>query len=164
MNPSTRQIRTFSNGQSLEYDAGVFDHWCTYVCNTDGTKNPPKDVEYFSTLDEMGRIYGAQRLYSDLRKIYTLTGKEINEKVLDYISLVSEEYQENHLKIEILFTVLYAAFIAEENRDRTKLGKRIKFLGIHQVLIEGISPGIAANYSRGMSWQNISKLCEERGF
>ncbi len=112
----------------------------------------------------MGRIYGAQRLYSDLRKIYTLTGKDINEKVLDYISLVSEEYQENHLKIEILFTVLYAAFIAEENRARTKLGKRIKFLGIHQVLIEGISPEIAANYSRGMSWQNISKLCEERGF
>lgn len=164
MTQTTRPIRTFSNGQSLEYDWGGFDLWCTFIRNPDGTKNPPRDVEYFSSLAELGKIYGTQRLYSDIKKIFVLTGKEFDAKVLDYISLVSEGYGENKLKIEILFTILYAAFIAEENKANTKLGKRIKLLGIHQVLIEDISPEIAANFSRGMPWHNISKLCEDRGF
>ena len=164
MNSTTRPIRTFSNGQSLEYDWGGFDYWCIFIRNQNESRNPPRDIEYFSNLVDLGKIYGFKRIYSDLKKIYVLAGKEIDGKVLDYISLVSEEYQEDCLSVEILFSIIYAAFIAEENKARTKLGKRIKLLGIHQILFEGISPDIAANYSKGMSWQNISKLCEERGF
>jgi hypothetical protein len=164
MNPTTRPIRTFANGDSLEYDTGVFDNWCTYLCKTDGTRNPPRDADYFSTLAELGKMYGPQRVYSDVRKIYVLTGKEINEKVFGYISLVSREYPDDSLKVEILFTILYAAFISEENKAKTKLGKRIKFLGIHQILIDGMNPEIAANFSKGMAWREISKLCDERGF
>lgn len=99
-----------------------------------------------------------------MKKIYILIGEEIDEKVLNYISLVSQEYLGDRVKVEILFTILYAAFISEENKANTKFGKRIKLLGIYQVLIGGIAPEIAANFSRGMHWQNISKLCEERGF
>jgi hypothetical protein len=93
-----------------------------------------------------------------------LTDKEINKKILDYISLVSEEYLEDRTKVEILFTILYAAFISEENKTHTKLGKRIKLLGIHQILFESKSPEDAANFSKGMPWRDISKLYEERGF
>ena len=164
MKSTTRPIRTFSNGQSLEYDWGGFDLWCTFIRNIDGTRKPPRDIDYFSNLAELGKIHGSQRIYSDIRKIYVLTEKEVEVKVLDYISLVSEEYKEDRLKIEILFSILYAAFIAEENKANTKLGKRIKLLGIHQILIEGITPEIAASFSRGMTWQNISKLCDEKGF
>lgn len=57
MNPTTRPIRIFSNGESLEYDSGVFDQWCIYLCKPDGPRNPPKDVEYFSTLKNLGKIY-----------------------------------------------------------------------------------------------------------
>jgi hypothetical protein len=164
MNPTTRPIRTFANGDSLEYDTGVFDNWCTYLCNPDGTRNPPRDAEYFSTLAELGKMYGSQRVYSDVKKIFVLTGKEINEKVFDYISLVSKEYSDDSPNVEILFTILYAAFISEENKANTKLGKRIKFLGIHQILIEGMNPEIAANFSKGMAWRDIAKLCDERRF
>lgn len=164
MNSMTRPIITFSNGQSLEYDWGGFDYWCIFIRNPDDSRNPPRDIDYFSTLVELGKIYGFPRIYSDVKKIYVLTGKEIDGKVLEYISLVSEEYPENHRKIEILFSIIYAAFISKENKARTKLGKRIKLLGIHQILTEGISPDIAVNFSKGMPWQNISKLCDERGF
>ena len=164
MNSTARKIRTFSNGQSLEYDWGGFDYWCIFIRKLDDSRNPPRDIEYFSNLVDLGKIYGFDRIYSDLKKIYLLSGKEIDEKVLKYISLVSEEYQENRLNVEILFSIIYAAFIAEENKARTKLGKRIKLLGIHQILKEGISPDIAANYSRGMPWQNISNICDKRGF
>jgi hypothetical protein len=161
---TTRPIRTFSNGESLEYDTGAFDGWCTYLRKTDGTRYPPRDADYFSTLAELGKVYGSQRLFTDLKKIFVLTGKEIDEKVLNYISLVSEEYLKNTLNVEILFTILYAAFISEENKSHTKLGKRIKFLGIHQILIEGKDPDITANFSRGMTWRDILKLCKDRGF
>jgi hypothetical protein len=164
VNHPTRLIKTFPNGESLEYDTGVFDTWCTYLRHADGTRTPPRDAEYFSTLVEIGRSHDSQRLYSDIKKIYILTDKEISKKILDYISLVSEEYPEDRIKVEILFTILYAAFISEENKAHTKLGKRIKLLGIHQILIEGKSPEDAANFSKGMSWRDISKLCEERGF
>lgn len=164
MNTTSRPIRTFSNGQSLEFDTGGFDEWCTYIRNPDGTRKPPRDFDYFTDIVNLGKIYGFQRIFLEIKKIYILTGKEIDERVLKYISLVSEEYANDSLNVEILFSILYAAFIAEENRAKTKLGKRIKLLGIHQILMEGVSPEIAANFSRGMSWQNISKLCEERGF
>jgi hypothetical protein len=159
-----RLIRTFSNGESLVYDTGIFDNWCAYHCKPDGTRNPPRDVDYFSSLVELANIYGPKRLYSDIKKIFILTGKEIDEKILRYISLVSEEYFENSMMIEIIFTILYAAFISEENKANTKLGKRIKFLGIHQILVEGIPAETAAIFSKGKSWQEISKLCEQRGF
>ena len=164
MNTTSRLIRTFCNGQSLEFDTGGFDEWCTYIRNPDGTRKPLRDFDYFSDIVNLGNIYGFQRIFLEIKKIYILTGKEIDERVLKYISLVSEEYATDSLGVEILFSILYAAFIAEENRAKTKLGKRIKLLGIHQILMEGIAPEIAANFSRGMSWQNISKLCEERGF
>ena len=164
MNTTSRPIRTFSNGQSLEFDTGGFDEWCTYIRNPDGTRKPPRDFDYFTDIVNLGKIYGFQRIFLEIKKIYILTGKEIDERVLKYISLVSEEYANESLNVEILFSILYAAFIAEENRAKTKLGKRIKLLGIHQILMEEMSPEIAANFSRGMSWQNISKLCEERGF
>jgi len=93
----------------------------------------------------LGNIYGFPRIFLDIKKIYVLTGKEIDERVLNYISLVSEEYAKDSLNVEILFSILYAAFIAEENRAMTKLGKRIKLLGIHQILKEGVSPGSVRN-------------------
>jgi hypothetical protein len=164
MNSTIRPIITFSNGQSLEYDWGGFDFWCIFVRSSDNTRNPPRDIDYFVNLVELGKTYGSPRIYLDIKKIYILAGKEIDEKVLEYISLVSEEYHDDCLRIEILFSIIYAAFIAEDNKARTKLGKRIKFLGIYQILVEGISPEIAVNFSKGMSWQEISKNCEQREF
>jgi hypothetical protein len=54
--------------------------------------------------------------------------------------------------------------VAEENKTNTKLGKKIKRLGVHQILIENMKPEIAANFSKGMKWQEISNECKIRGF
>lgn len=54
--------------------------------------------------------------------------------------------------------------IAEENKAGTVLGKRIKRLGVHQVLLENISPRIAANFSRGMRAKEIIGECIKRKF
>ncbi len=54
--------------------------------------------------------------------------------------------------------------IAEERKAGTRLGKRIKRLGIHMLLIENTPVQEAANFMRGMRWRDIARLCEERGF
>jgi hypothetical protein len=54
--------------------------------------------------------------------------------------------------------------IAEENKENTKLGKRIKRLGMYQTLVEKLDPFLAANFSRGMKWQEIDEECHKRGF
>lgn len=54
--------------------------------------------------------------------------------------------------------------VAEENKLGTKLGKRIKRLGIHQVLYDRYSPAAAASFSRGLSWTRIDNECKLRGF
>ncbi len=42
--------------------------------------------------------------------------------------------------MEIWFNVLYAGMVAEENKENAVLKKRIKRLGMHQVLIDGLEP------------------------
>ena len=54
--------------------------------------------------------------------------------------------------------------VAEENYHGTKLGKRLKRLGIHQILIEGMEVHVAAHWSRGKPWREIAEECERRGF
>jgi hypothetical protein len=82
---------------------------------------------------------------------------------------IAAKYQQapnDSLETEIIFTILFAAMVAEENKANTRLGAKIKRLGVHQVLMDTppISSRIAANYSRGMKWQEINKECSDRGF
>lgn len=63
-----------------------------------------------------------------------------------------------------MFTILYMAMIAEEKKEHTKLGKRIKRLGVHKLLIEGVPVNEAANFMRGMGWREIDKMCSKFGF
>ena len=54
--------------------------------------------------------------------------------------------------------------IAEENKAFTKLGKRIKRLGVYTLLIEKKPLKYSTNFMRGKRWREIDKLCKERGF
>ena len=54
--------------------------------------------------------------------------------------------------------------ISEEKVTYTKLGKRIKRLGVHLLLLENASVSYAANIMRGKKWYDIDADCKERGF
>jgi hypothetical protein len=84
--------------------------------------------------------------------------------VLDKIVESSEKYLEKKLVFRKVFTILYATMIAEENKAYSKLGKRIKRLGVHSILVEEMEVAQAANFMRGMGWRKIDELCRARGF
>ena len=54
--------------------------------------------------------------------------------------------------------------IAEENKKNTKLGKRIKRLGIYELLYGEKNVEYATNFMKGMNWRDIEQLCKEKGF
>lgn len=159
-----QKIKIFRDGSYLEYDSGKFDKWCVYLTHPDGSRRPPRDVDYFADLKALSEKYGTNRVYQDYVRVYEMTNKQVREQVLKFISQLAERYGIDALKVDIIFSVLYLAMIAEEQKQNTRLGKRIKRLGIHALLIEKQSVQDSANFMRGMGWRDIDALCRARGF
>ncbi len=159
-----QKLNQFSNGGIIEFDKGSFDEWCVYITKPNGERFAPTDVKYFLRLKKLGKKYGAQKIYDDFVVIYNRTNAEPKDEVFQLILLLSHFYEEDALEMEIWFNVLYAGMIAEENKNKAILKKRVKRLGMHQVLIEGIEPEVAANFSKGIKWQQLDRLMKARGF
>lgn len=157
-------IKEFNDGSLLEYDKGKFDDWCVYLTRPNQRRYAPTDIGYFTSLRELSTIHGARELYDSFVSIYNRTTNQLDAGTLRHISEVCAAYGDNSLDLDILFTIIYAGMVAEERKVNTKLGKRIKRLGMHQLLVEGMTPGIAANFSRGMGWRDIAGECQRRGF
>jgi len=159
-----RIIQYFSDGSYLEYDRGRIDEWCVYLVESNGSRRPPLDIDYFSDIKSLSVKYGVKSLYSAYVYVYENTGKEVNQNGLDAAEKASSNFGEDRLKLHKIFTILYMAMIAEENKRYTKLGKRIKRLGIYKLLYENATVDKAANFMRGMGWRDIDDLCRKRGF
>ena len=159
-----RRICKFSNGGFLEFDHGSFDNWCVYVVRPNGQRFAPSDLQYFSRLKKLAENYGNQKIYDDFTVIFNRVSKNIHPEIFDLIALLSRSYGKDQLEMEIWLSVLYAGMVAEENKENARLGKRIKRLGMHQVLIEGIVPGEAAVFSKGKKWRELDELMKTKGF
>jgi len=158
----------YSKTESIKFDKGKFDNFCvyiiTYMDNNSVTKHAPKDVEYFKDLVHLKKIYGVQ-IYNLFTKIYDNTSKKLNLNVADsIINYCDKFFIADKILCKKTFLILYYSMVAEENKVNTKLGKKIKRLGVHQILIENIEPNIAANFSKGMNWRKIELECKLRNF
>lgn len=157
-------IQNFPDGSLLLFDDGAFDPWCVYLQRPQQPRYAPKDIEYFSRLNELAAVYGNQKVYRDFVAIYARTAQNIDPSVLKMIHELAAGYAQHRLDAEILFTILYAGMVAEENRNNALLKKRIKRLGIHQLLLEDFTPQQAATFSRGKKWNELDRMCKARGF
>lgn len=157
-------VKRFSDGSYLEFAQGNFDEWCVYVTTPKGLRRPPLDRNYFSFLKRLAEQFGPQRVYNDFVRVYEETEKHVDEKVFSLIAHIASGYPGWELRVEQVFSILYLTMIAEENKANTRLGCRIKRLGVHCLLLEGLSVELAADFTRGMRWQDIAAMCSERGF
>jgi hypothetical protein len=160
----SNKINSFSNGGFIEFDSGCFDGWCVFVTNPGTRRFAPTDVQYFTRIKQISQKLGPQKIYDDFVVIYNRTTKTIDPKVFDLILALCKFYDEDAAEMELWFNVLYAGMIAEENKENAILKKRIKRLGIHQVLMDGISPEKAAVFSKGKKWRELDEIMLEKGF
>lgn len=157
-------VKRFSDGSYLEFARGNFDEWCVYVTTPKGLRRPPLDRNYFSFLKRLAEQFGPQRVYNDFVRVYEETEKHVDEKVFSLISHIASGYPGWELRVEQVFSILYLTMIAEENKAFTRLGRRIKRLGVYGLLLEDMSVEQAADFTRGMRWKDIAAMCSERGF
>ncbi|KMQ69794.1 hypothetical protein ACM39_01730 [Chryseobacterium sp. FH2] len=155
-------IKVFSNGGKLFYSEGNFDKWCVYYESGEKPMFPPTDKYYFKYLLRSSRMYST--IYDDLFSVFNQTTDRVEEEVLQNIVILSQKYGAYAIQFEILFTVIYCAMISEEKKEHTRLGKRIKMLGIHQLLKENFSVDEAADFSRNKSWKVLAAECNKYGF
>ncbi|MFH0919200.1 MAG: hypothetical protein V1913_02470 [Fibrobacterota bacterium] len=157
-------IRTFPDGARLAFGKGRFDPWCVYLKRPDKKWYAPRDRQYFSTLKKIAKKHGTEKLYRDFIVVYDTTGKSFVPAVLARIEHMAGDYGKEAGLVDLWFTVLYAGMVAEENKKSAVLKKRIKRLGVHQLLAEGMAPDKAAAFSRGKEAWMLDLLCRRRGF
>lgn len=157
-------IKNVRNRNVVEFDSGSFDSWCVYLTRPGQARYAPRDTEYFSRLRQLGNAHGHQRIYNDFVTYYTPTNRNIDANVLDLITRLADAYGNDAEEMDIWFSVIYAGMVAEENKAHAILKKRIKRLGMHQVLVEGLEANDAANFSRGRKWRELDALMKQKGF
>lgn len=153
-----------TNHSVVFFGRGKFDDWCVFLRSPEGKTTAPRDVEYFSQLRTIGNRFGRQKLYGDFVSVYAPTGKIVDPMILWRIKRLSLQYGEMTDEVEQWLTVVYYAMVAEENKEHAILKKRVKRLGIHQILMEDKSPEQAATFSKGKSASELDKLMLEKGF
>jgi hypothetical protein len=137
---------------------------CVYLSHPHQCRRAPSDTEYFSDFQKLAQTHTAQKIYDYFVIIYNLVAKQIDGKIFALIQKLSQTYGNDGAEIQILFSIVYAGMVAEQNKAFTKLGKRVKRLGMYQILIEGMPVQQAALYSKGKTWREIEKECKTRGF
>ena len=160
-----RLIKNLQNDRKVIFDSGKFDEWCVYVVEANGNKKAPFDETYFNELYDISCKYPQNKVYDDFVEIYDNTTKEIDDKVLSQIDeIVNTYHSEDKTIVEQWFTVIYAGMIAEENKENMVLKKRIKRLGVHQVLILSMPASEAARFSYGKPWKELDTIMKGFGF
>lgn len=155
----------FEDGSSYKFVFGSFDPWCVEYFKNNEAQERITDEISFKALLVYGKKVGYHNEYEDFVEIYNMMSDGIDEtEISKRIEIISEKYEEYKLKVNKLFHFLFMCMIAEDNKKRTVLGKRIKRLGVHRLLIEGISPKVAANETKHVKSNKISNMCTERGF
>lgn len=159
-----RIIKQLQNNRAVVFDSGKFDDWCVYVVESNGAKKAPFDETYFNDLQQISQKYANDKVYHDFVEIYERTTRNIDEGVLALIDEIVASYkQEDKIILEQWLTVLYAGMIAEENKEKAILKKRVKRLGMHQVLMLNMPARQAAKYSYGKNWRELDAIMRTLG-
>lgn len=151
------------NGFVIYYYRGRIDNWCVYVLKSKnkGLRWTPKDKEYFRWLQVQGKKYGNDKVYEDFLKLYDVIDKDTSfEEVVNITREINKGYPK---KFHYWWVILALTLIAEENKKFAPLGKKVKLLGVYNILKEGYSVAKTTQYMKGMKWYELEDLLIERG-
>jgi len=149
-----KRIYKFIDGTSIAFDAGNFDNWRVSIYRDDNYEGSPREVDFLIHL---------KTLDADIAWKYV---KETYDKIsvdLEPTDIKPSIPPDSRLGTIKMFWALAMTMYAEERRVGYILGKRIKLLGIHQLLKENFSPVEVSNWSRGKKWRELNEECKKRG-
>ena len=159
-----RLIKLVDSLIPVEFDTGTFDDWCVYITTPKSGRFAPTDLFYFGRLKALAQKHSYESIYTDFVEVYERTGPSLDYSILADITRLAGKYGSNAVEMDVWLTVLYAGMIAEENKEKAVLKKKIKRLGMHQLLVDRESPEFSASFSRGKKADELLPLIAIKGF
>lgn len=148
-------------GYEIYFAPGKFDSWCVYLNDSENNKTIPLDKDYFQWLLDLAKKYGKKEVYKDFLTIYETVDEEFDEdKCYSLCNKIDKHYNEDTTHWWIIF---YMTMVAECKKKNSILKKRIKHLGVYNVLFDEYEINYVIKYMRGKRWRELDKLMKERG-
>lgn len=150
-------------GYKIFFAKGNFDSWCVYVKYLPSKSDlwVPLDREYFLWIRNLANKYGYDEVYNDFKRVYEDVDEDFNpERCLFVCMEIDKNYQEDTSYWWIIF---YMTMVAECKKKNTKLKKRIKNLGVYNILFDKWDIDYVTTYMRNKGWRELDILMKERG-
>lgn len=148
-------------GYEIFFSSGKFDEWCVYIDKNEYNNNIPLDKDYFEWILNLTKKYGVKQVYNDFLIVYDSADEKFNEKTCSSICHeIDKHYDEDTTHWWIIF---YMTMVAECKKKNSILKKRIKHLGVYNILFDKYEIDYVTKYMRGKSWRYLDKLMKERG-
>jgi len=148
-------LKTYDSGTRLVYENGRFDKWLVSFYRHERRDSSPSDIDLFELLQGFGDMQVTWALIRNLGD-QILKNPGIKFQQLDIETPHGAETE------EWVFDALAAMMLAEERKEGSKLGCKVKLIGCYQVLIEGKAPWWAANWSKGKSARKIENTYKDK--
>ena len=140
---------------------GRFDKWCYYLTYNKKKKTIPLDKDYFQWILYLSKKYGVDQVYSDFLIVYEAADEIFDEdECYSICSEVDKHYEEDTTHWWVIY---YMTMVAECKKKNAILKKRIKHLGVYNILFDGYDVDYVTKYMRGKGWRYLDKLMKERG-
>lgn len=161
-------IRLRYDDEIIFFGHGMDDPWCAYTgkYDDDGLMlcAKPSDKYYFAVIKNIADMEQCHEcMYEDFADLCRRTGKCIDAGVIDYIDGLADKYGTHADVMYNMFMHVYYGMVAEQNKANAHLGKSIKLLGLHDLLIKGKPVVECADCNRGGNWRNIYVDCKNSG-
>lgn len=150
----------------IYFDEGVYDGYCVYINGRGHWQYAPTDDVYFEWIKGLAHRYGTQQVWGDFCCVYEIAGNEVCQKeILNLVSNIDMHYNEDTI---LWWIVFYMTMIAENNKKGARLKKRIKRLGVYNILFDEYDINYVTTYMQKPEgatdwWKYLDKLMKERG-
>jgi len=149
------------NGFHLGFVKGNFDDYCVQVSKNGYNYRWFRDDEYFRWIKKLSEKYGVEQVYEDFVYVYDNVWVGVDSKYANKIvRIVDNNYRE---PTQHWWGLFYMTMLAEEYKENAILGKRIKHLGVYNVLIDEYKISYVVKYMRGKPWEYLDDECYKRG-
>lgn len=149
------------NGKTCIYfDKGNFDNYCVYVNCPGHFKYAPKDYDYFKWILGLSKRYGVTQVWNDFWNIYERTADTIDYDIKQIVYNIDMHYNEDTV---LWWLIFYMTMVAECKKEKAILKKRIKALGVYNILIDEYTIEHTITYMKGKHWKFLDELMKERG-
>lgn len=148
-------------GYEIYFAPGRFDKWCVYLNDYQNDKSIPLDKDYFQWILDLSEKYGVEKVYNDFLIVYDAADEIFDEEKCSLLCHeIDKHYEEDTTHWWVIF---YMTMVAECKKRNAILKKRIKHLGVYNVLFDGYDIDYVTEYMIGKKWKELDKLMKERG-